>query len=727
MYLALSIIFLIAALAIAAFLTFTMARAVIVDKELITQKNLIYLVPAFTLVYLLYLTAAIYNGESIDFFYCVNLASYALSAFTFELQLSLIGPLTAAYPLFCVDFVLAVIISAATFILGVCSFFSQRIRNFFSLRARLAKRCDIVVGDSPSALLYAKNNRNSVVWATDISRSRYADLLKDGYTVVRAPFEAKAFRSKFGRREYNIIVFRDGNGSYTNVIGTFAELKKLGCAARLNLEANQEEIKIIKEKFVSGADKEVAAHIACFSKYELIARRFVAEYPITKFIPRSFFNENFTLKSDKEINVVFIGFGKVNYQLFRMCAMQFQFARGVGDRLASKPVHYYVYDNKSSALHNEFFSRILYEFDEEFADCDFPKPERICDLTVVEKDNNSVEAKSRFKKLVNQNSFTYFVISLDNDLEDASYAQTVKRLLADERQGNYRIFVRAKNGSGERLNSRDDSVIYFGDEKSLFTHDSVVNDDLLELAQRINLLYNKISDPPEWLRALRALPVAQQSAALSKDLENAVNKRLMHEKWAELPLIEQSSNLYHALNLPFKLNLLGFDMVKGAEGQRGVSEEEFNKHYVNSGRESGYADYSFFFGTESSNVLAYIEHSRWNALYILYDYRQMKKAEMSVVEGKDASGTPTKSLPHKDTAHKRHACITTYYGLNDLIMFKYGALESEADLSALDYKTDERLRELAKIYAYDYMDLDKLYAEITAMGYILLPSAAKDV
>ena len=33
---------------------------------------------------------------------------------------------------------------------------------------------------------------------------------------------------------------------------------------------------------------------------------------------------------------------------------------------------------------------------------------------------------------------------------------------------------------------------------------------------------------------------------------------------------------------------------------------------------------------------------------------------------------------------------------------------------------DENVLNLAKIYEYDYMDLDRLYSEITAMGYKLV-------
>lgn len=419
-----------------------------------------------------------------------------------------------------------------------------------------------------------------------------------------------------------------------------------------------------------------------------------------------------------------MGFGKVNYQLFRMCAMQFQFAQQTDGKLSSKPVKYYIYDSHAAMLHNEFFSRILFEFDEDFAHCDFPKPEKICDLEIFNTDINSIEAKKHFKSLVHKDSFTYFVVSLDCDLQDASYAQTVMRLLDDD--DNYRIFVRAKNDNGEKLNELSDRIIYFGEEKKLYTHENIVNDDLTVLAQRINLLYNKtysrMSDAPAWLKKLETddkLSPEEQRRLLDESLSSPENMEFMLEKWAELPHIEQASNLYHALNLPFKLNLLGFSMVKRRdENHTGITEEQFNEAYKNSGRESGYNDYSFFFKTESSNVLAYIEHSRWNALYILYDYKQLKKADMKVTETVE-DGKTVKVMAHKNTAKKTHACITTYYGLHELIEYKYNTLYPDEKLSEKNLANNPKLQKLSAIYAYDYMDLDRLYSEITATGFVL--------
>lgn len=719
MYLALGIIFLIASLLMSALIVYTAVRSIKNGGELITKKNMFYLAPTFLIIYFLHVITASFNGAEIDFFYCFSLISTVLDVLKFKAQISLITPICDAYPIFYADFILAFLVSSVTVILSIASFFSRRTGNYVRVNVALRRNCDIVVGDSADAVKYISRTKNCLLLGTNISNQRYSDLIKQGVTVLKIPLEIKPISHKLKKGGYNVIVFRDGKYPYTKVIETFMALKN---GSRIHLEANQQEMKILREKFIAKADKNSSLYLTGFSKYELMARRFVVDYPITKYIPRSLYNDNFTLKNDKQINIVFIGFGKVNYQLFRMCAMQFQFAQKIDGKLAAKPVNYYIYDNKDTSLHNEFFSRILYEVDEEFKGCDFPKPEKICELDIKNTDINSVEAKKKFKSLVTEDSFTYFIISLDNDLEDASYAQTVKRLLSND--NNYRIFVRAKNDNGEKLNELNDSIIYFGEEKKLYTHENIVNDDLTELAQRINLLYNNISNPPEWLKELKGkkdITAEEQRRILNEKLADPVNKEFMLERWAALPYIEQASNLYHALNLPHKLNLLGFDMVKKSEENKNViSEAEFYERYENSGRETDYSDYSFFFKTEPSNVLAYIEHSRWNALYILYDYKQMKKADMKIVEKCDDKGNVQRTMPHKNTAAKEHACLTTYYGLNELIVYKYKNLYPDDILNETSYKNNTHLQELSKIYAYDYMDLDRLYSEITTMGYVLV-------
>lgn len=721
MFLAVGIVLFIISVAIILAIIFTTVRTIRNRGELvISKKNLIYFVPTFLLIYFLHLSAWVYNGEELGFFQFFGLFGSVLEVVAkFKVDTDLVMPICTEYPVFYAAFVLAYVAGGATVILSIASFFSPRIRNYVSGGRALHRGCDIVLGDCADALRFVKSNKNCLLLVPDVSRSRYAELIKSGYTVVRDSLQGIGKKLRAG--EYHIILFSGAKKPYSRIIEEFFAIKHDGTTITLNLEADQDDVKIIKERLIAGTDDKVGAFIHCFSKHELIARQFVVQHPITKYIPRSFFNANCSLKPGKEINVVFIGFGKMNYQLFRMCSMQFQFAVQQGEKFAAKPIHYYIYDHRDEALHNEFFSHILYEFDEDFKDCDFPRPERICDIAEVSQtDINSVAAKKKFRALVTKNSFTYFVISLNTDLDDASYAQTIKRLLPQSE--NYRIFVRAKSNAE---NFGNDGILYFGDESKIYTHSYIVNDDLSEFARRLNMLYDNIKNMPQWLTEIRSLPVEEQGAALDRCLRDHEHRALMQRNWESRPMIEQASNLYHALNLPFKLNLLGFDMVKRAdEHDKGISEERFNERYVNTGKQSNYADVTFFFETQSSNVLAFIEHLRWNALYILYDYKQMKKKDMPVTESIDSAGNRTITVLHKDLTRKLHGCLTTYYGLKDLIEYKFSLMYPGEDIRKVP-PTDARLRELYNLYQYDYMDLDGLYTDISTIGYKIIEKEAR--
>ncbi len=735
MYKTLGILFLVAEIIVICVFVFGTALMYKRHKILVSKKNLWYLIPSFLLIYLLGLTARFYGGAPVDFFVCFDLVNTTLDVFGFQIDDYIVE--ICKNGIFYADFVIAYVLAVITAVTGVLGFFGLRLHNSYIKCKAYHKGCDLVLGDSESSLLYLKVNPGSVMIAPKITGKRYVELLKSGFTVDRKELNSVKLAKRVKKNDFDLIVFRDRGYPYTKIIDEFSALRKNGGRVDLHFEATLDETKIVRRKFIEKAGAEIEPHIRCFSKYELIARKFVADYPITKYIPREFYNDNFSIKNNKKINVVFIGFGKVNYQLFRMFAMQFQFASEKKGRLISKPVDYYIYDCQESALSNEFRSRIEYEFDEIFSDCDFPKPEKICEMHVENVDINSCDVKRKFRSLVDKNSYTYFIVSLDDDLKDAAYAQTIRRLFNDDY--NYKIFVRAKNKNGETLNVSTDSVVYFGDDISFYTHDNIVNDALSETAQRLNLLYemtkkesqDKESKQPKCADRQAIIDKGadgqatsegnkaakqKQSAELNDYLKNPDNRKYMLDLWSNLKMIDQSSNLYRALNIPFKLAMLGFEMV---ESGGKITEKEFFNRYAkaDSAEESKkkYTDYSVYFKTEPCNVFAYIEHARWNALYILYDFKQMSKSEMKVEE-KVENGKSIREVCHKDKDKMRHGCLTSYYGLDDLIKFKFELLYGKTEANNVS-NTDARLLELSDIYKYDYLDLENLYSYILTMGY----------
>ncbi|MCH5156125.1 MAG: hypothetical protein J1F69_05905 [Clostridiales bacterium] len=724
-------LFLASAIVIAALIVWTAVRTFLIDKELISKRNLFYMIPAFLLIYFLYVTGMNYNAvasqQTLGFFDYFHLVSTSLDVFGFKIQQALINPIASEYSLFYADFVIAQILCVLTGILSIASFFSVQIRNFIKRVYYISKGCDIVIGDCESAIKYAKNNKGCILWCENMPRARYFELLKDHVTACRFPLTSKRMAKKLRKGEHHLIVFKDAGYSYSGIIDIFHKIKgKERSLLYLHLEADAEETKIIKEKFIP-TERSAYTFVTCFDKHELLARRFIKEYPISKYIPREFFDDDFALLPDKTINVVFVGFGKVNYELFKLAAMQFQFAKKDGKKLGSSLVNYHIYDTAEKRLHNEYFSRFKFEFDRDFGKTDFPKPEKICN-TLNDKriDIHSVEARKEFCELVNKNSFTYFIVSLSGDLEDASYAHTLNRMVRGT--GPYKIFVRAKNDKHEALKDADEEFTYFGADNEVYSHDCIVDDDLMTLARINHILYEAQKDDKKELAALiekiKGEPNADWNSKLKEELKNDPTSKLqIIQIWEKINPIEQFSNIYSVLNLPFKLGLMGLSLKKKTGDEVGIDYDEYCKLYRNPymsrdcddpNAMNQYNNYNFFFGTQPSNVLAYVEHARWNAYYILSDFKQMSKEDMkkTLKDGK---------MAHKDVEKKLQACITTHAGLDELIRFKYAEMYPQGGAGVKkDGTMDEGFQKLSSLYAYDYTNLDKVYMHLLRLGYIIV-------
>lgn len=874
------------------------------SKNTFSKWNVCFLVPLFAILYAMYFTANKYIGEEVNAFILFSFLNDVIEVVKFKIPVALVSNISKEIPIYYSSFIMAYAAITFATIISVASIFGQRLTNYFRKKILLHKNCDIVVGDSETSYNYMKKNDNCILLGTEMSKTRYTDLIKEGILVIKVPLNAKKLKRYLKNKKYNIIVFRDSKHSYSSIINTFDNAKALltpklpvifskisnyfadkkqkkvsnteekeavnteitttenkenneknnsfikvlkekikaykeqKCAEKdlsvvkfqIYLEANQRELKILKDK-ISNTQKD-NVNIYGFSKYELLARTFVVEHPISRYLPEDFVNDNLTIKNDKDINIVFIGFGKMNYQLFRMCTTQFQFAKqeNNSNKLSAKLVNYHIFDKDSSNLHNEIFSKINYEFDKKFADTPdeyFAPPERICNIIPHKIDINSIRAKKLFESYVNENSYTYFIISLSNDLEDASYAQTLKRILPNH---NYKIFVRAKNEAEEKLNELDDNIIYFGDEKNLYTHANIVNNDLTDLAKKMNFIYNKLNDirdenikkekvgqsgivnenkDSKLLVAIKKLfHIKTTKEIVDEYMNNSNAKRLefyakkknsialtnyIDNMWYNLQAIEQTSNLYRALNLPFKLYLLGFTMVKNNKNSKcnGINESYYN-HIYKGDKKLDYNNNKFFTETQKSNVLAFMEHSRWNALYIIYDFTRMSiktitnNGQKELARLKDLNYNATEKdlqtrVAHKDLAQKTHACLTTYYELENMIKYKYDYLDKlnfndldinkfkdiidnfskvliktftknqlvgliNLDISTLGEMTKEQLeetikekiagfqeedlktfindcikkfkeKEISQIYLYDYLDLDYIYEAINSIGY----------
>ena len=681
MYTAISILFLCMEAGLVGLLGYRMVK----KKAVVDKKSLIYLAPVFLLVYSLYVTATIYQGTSVTFFTLFKLIHETLSMISMDLNDEILLPLSEAEPWFYAATIGACILSVLTVIFSVFALFGATIANAARKHKRFRSGGDIVIGTSASTLEYLKKHPNAVLWVESIDKQDYSSLLKQGYAVHKAPLTLESVSKCLKGKEHHLIVFRDGGYSYSSILSCFEALKaKADKRLFLHIEVGANEMSIVREQYLSEISQNANSFILPFCRYELMARRFVCEHPITKYIPKNFFNENKTLKEGKEINVVFFGFGKVNYELFKLMATGFQFARQKDGKLCSAPVHYYAYENNCEQLNNEYFIKLLNEYEQLFENSDLPPAEKICDLKDVQPiDAHSAKIRKQARDLVHENSYTYFILSLSDDFRDAAFAHELNNDLA--LKNHYKIFVRAKEKENRLLNRGNQNIVYFGENEEAFLHENIVNDDLMQLAQNVNDLYNDCSQ----------------------------NKWFQLREWQKLPVVEQYSNVNAALSIYFKLHLLGFDLKK--ETGTGISKEDFEKLCPDAFMKDLGKDREFFFETRTANVLAFIEHSRWNAYYLLSGYKPLPFKDFTWTcnsKGKDV-------LQHKNVKNLRHACLTTYEGLDTLIEHKYQVIKQASDKKEKDVETVDR-NALDSIYRYDYLVIDGLYDALTKLGYSIV-------
>lgn len=642
-------------------------------KSILTKNNFVGFGVASVLLYALYMTAAVYGGTKITFFTGFTYIKKVIDTACFAPDMSLIESIGKDISIFYTDFAVAASLLIFTTVSSAVTLFGSSVTNRFLCAGILKSPCDVVVGYSPDSLKYAAKNKNCILFCQDISKDAYNDVKMKKIPVLRKQFSSVFSGKKCIGAEHHFIVFDDSGTDITALAKQVSALAEKSPARQyLHIEASEEQVAAIR-RAVPGDGSNLS--VVPIDKAELVSKKFMLNHPLSLSLSEcGYLNENGSVKSGKRINVVFIGFGNISRRLFTTLSVQYQFASVADGRLVSEPVHYYLLDSdKKRAVCSEI-SRIGYEFDNIVSDGDFGSADRICVVERPEQtiDVCSAEAMKLFDRLTGEDSYTEFIVSLTQTYSDFAYAGHLADYLGNRA---YRIFVRNPDGipypesPGSRIRS-------FGETEELFAHAVIVDDSIRILSQAANSSYLSLSGKT-----------------------NADARR-----WEELPVIERKSNVSAALSISFKLGLLGCSLKKGS----GMTKDEYAFHYV----KNTAAGYSRYFGQSADNVLAFCEHARWNAFYILEGYKPLRKEEFAI--GKDETGKVT-SVRHKNTGEKKHACITSYYDLDGLIRYKY-RLFTGKDASA-DGETDELFTELAGIYNYDYMIMDHLYDNLTEIGY----------
>lgn len=671
MFLGLGILFiLIELLTIGAFISLF-----VIKKMELSKKNNFFFVPVVLLIFSVYCVNKYFLADDATIFDYLRLIGRSIKFLVFDLDSTNMNAITDAYPIYyAVYFLLLLIVSLAWFT-TIISFFGRKIKGFIRNHRLLKNSCDIVIGYSKDSLKYASKNSNTLLWLEFIGKKEIEDLQNRKIAFIVRKLNIKNLQKFLLQNEYHMILFKDSNKNILEIIHNLMGYTSNCHKVYLHFEASLEEMTLVQQKYISIDSLSDSIFISFFNKHETLAYDFIQKYPISKFIPRNFYQPNFTISHDKKINICFIGFGNVNIALFKAMAIVYQFAEETEDKkLKAHPIHFFAYDAEEKQLHNEYFTKLEFDFENIFKSSDLPAIEKICNLSYENVYAETAELKKKLVEMVHQDSFTYFIISLDDDSQNLSYADSLYFSL-DVFKDNFKIFTRIKDHKIKDVKNVSNSIIYFGEDATYYQHKRIINENLMKLSGLVNSSYR------------------------------ALSKENLYQSWQKSPMVEQYSNRYGALITFHKLGLMNFELVSKDDPQNSITKEEYEQVYGSINPEKNnqtYNTYTYYFENHVKNVLAFIEHSRWNASYFFFNFKPMKFDEFVYNEN-------NKSLTHKNLIKRKHACLTTYYALDTLIKEKYKMVkEKKEEVTKLDYQDSDFLS-ISQIYRYDYMVMDNLF------------------
>jgi len=468
-----------------------------------------------------------------------------------------------------------------------------------------------------------------------------------------------------------------------------------------------------------------------FNPFELRARKFILENPITSLIPARWIN---TAKarlynpSDDEahkklsIGNIFVGFGSISRNILKKSICTYQLL-GVDYNALVIDKDVKIMKKQFRALAPGLFDkyesgRVISRGAELKPDPDgqiyYPSPDECNKIDFFEANVLSEEFYQRAVAEAGAHDFTSIIVSLGDDKTGVETALELRRKLYEygllwggdggEKYDRVKIFVRVKKDSvlSDRslLNDKNDidnEISIFGSDGEILTENYIVQEELDIIAKRVANGYWK---------------------AATRDSGGKARKFNGITKWGALTDFKRDSNRNAVLGIRYKLNLLGFDLKKGEGGTDAKTVKAYESAYGMAAAKRQRAEketgkfVDFLERDTDGNIidnarnnLARLEHQRWNVFYLTNGWTKLEKARVT-------------ADTRQDEKAKQHACITTLEGLSALSRKQAELAAAAARISGEELSLDKALS-AADTVCYDFDVMDGLFANLEDSNYIV--------
>ena len=433
------------------------------------------------------------------------------------------------------------------------------------------------------------------------------------------------------------------------------------------------------------------------NKYQQIAVDFIDKYPFTSFMNENHLDySNGTLKNEVNVNVVLIGFGKTNRQIFLTSVANNQFVTKVKDEILLKKVNYHIFDK--DIVYNKNLNHNYYRMLNEMDNCDLndylPFPEMPANENYHQLNINDNKFYNDVRRVLSpdKKDVNFIIIALGSDLENLDMAKKLceKR---DEWDTHSIVFVKAREEIIDATAFNVNDCYYIGNENEVvYNINKITGNNLIDMAMLRNFVYdleNKVKKTPE----------------IYTDKFIANCKEESTKKWYLKKMqFERESSIYCCLSLRSKLNMLNLDYTdKTNDSFTALTEEEYFDIYAKKDKINYYENlevngkrvvkYNGEFKPSIRKNMATLEHYRWNSFMITKGFiPASKKLILTEKEIVDGELTYTNGRNYR---LRRHGNLTNFDGL-----VTYAEMVSKRDNSSLIS---------ADVICYDYQILDDAF------------------
>lgn len=710
----------------------------------------VYFIVTLIIGTVLYSFGYIYNNDADTVFspafVILRSLSYSLKSFTGDFNVSLFSKLAKENRFYFLTIIVHYVAAVFLTYLVVVKYFGKNMINeirvfFISLFEKY-----IVIGCDGEAEIFLKNlkqKRRTIIIIQSEQIEKKKELIDKGFSVVtvreiKAGIEDanKAFYdalkkagamccvfktriiSMSDQDETNLLVakimtdyisgldkFKKENGRF---VLTEAQEKKM---SKIKLDAR------IMYSFLERAEhfsyiENALGKIRFFNPYEIRARKYLWENPITKLMPFHWIDvEKARLKNKYKISNIFVGFGSTNEAIFKKSIINNQLlnidynaliickdakkrekifknsAIGLFDTIKNGKIIKRGAEILPNSDKKAYLESPLERNNIVFEEADALTAE-LYDLIINEIRGNTVQ---NGKSAVFPNNYATVIIALgDNRLSIETALELRQKLYESDL-----LFGKIENK--ENPNKKYSRVRIF---VKLYEETILADEKILNSTEEINCKIKTFGANKEILT--EEYIIDEKLDALAKNIANryegSMETTTAANEWNTCTQFHRESNRYAAMAIRVKLNLLGFKLIDSSEpnydcigkfherygtktafdlrakrkdlekriklardeekkGEKTISDEilalkklKLNDEIIDlvERDNKGFAD-------NARNNLAKLEHQRWNAFHLANDWTKLPKEKI----GAGRSG-------RQNGMAKQHACITTFHGLIEL-------------------------------------------------------------